>query len=251
MFDSESEHFTYTRIIQAPAEPVVEPVERLVATGGQWEGDFEYYYFETTSEGRFLYGMVNQGSTNRYDGSDRFDFEYDPSDGKFYDIGSCHPYLWGIDANKNGISAFPTTSNMQTHFWYNDSDNTLIFQFDNPYYVPPEPVERIVATAGNFSSTTDYYYFSTTSDGRYLYGLVDKDSTTRIAVGNATDWDVEYDPINGKFYDAGPKEPFKWGTDDTGANLSDVPTTANMETLYWYDDNGSLNFQIENPYYGA
>jgi len=43
MFDIETEHITYTRIVQTD-EPVVEHVERLVLTGGAWNGSYDYLY---------------------------------------------------------------------------------------------------------------------------------------------------------------------------------------------------------------
>jgi hypothetical protein len=91
---------------------------------------------------------------------------------------------------------------MQTLYFYDNGADYLRFQFDNPYYVaPPEPVERIEATAGAFSSTFVYVYFETTSDGQFLYGLVDKGSTSRNS--GSDEWDVAYDPSDGKFYDIG------------------------------------------------
>jgi len=114
---------------------------------------------------------------------------------------------------------------------------------------PPDPVMRLVATAGSWEGVFDYHYFGTTSEGRYLYGMVLEGSTNRH---NGDDvWDFEYDPSDGKFYDVGDNIPVKWGEDDTGATLLDFPTTANMETLYWYGDDGGLRFVSENPYYVA
>ena len=78
--------------------------------------------------------MVTQGSTDRLGGNDKWDVEYDPSDGKFYDVGSENPYKRGEDNTGTNSTAFPTTANMETHYWY-DSGGTLNFQFDNPYYV--------------------------------------------------------------------------------------------------------------------
>ena len=133
MFDGETEHFTYTRIIQAPVEPVVEPVERIVLTGGDWAGSYDYLYMETT-EGRYLYGLVSIGATARFQNSTRWDIEYDPNGSKFYDVGGKHPYTWGNDDTGTNLSDFPTRSNMPIHYWY-DPDGNFNFQFDNPYYV--------------------------------------------------------------------------------------------------------------------
>ena len=84
--------------------------------------------------------------------TDHWDFEYDPSDGKFYDIGQWYPHNWGIDANGTNLSNFPTTDpNMQTHYWYGD---TLYFQFDNPYYVAPS--YRYLAFYGEVGSAAEF-----------------------------------------------------------------------------------------------
>jgi hypothetical protein len=96
-------------------------------------------------------------------------------------------------------------------------------------------------------TTFDYYYFETTLDGHYLYGLVEKGDTTKL--GNS--YDVDYDPSDGKWHDAGGASPYKYGIDNTGTNLSDFPNEANMQTLYWYNNSGGLTFQFDNPYYVA
>ena len=165
-------------LVIPPADPVVEPVERLVATGGNYE-DFDYLYFETTLEGRYLYGLVSKGKTNRLNGLDVWDIEYDPRDGKFYDVGSNNPFQWGKDNTGTNLSAFPTATNLQTHYFYKE-DDSLNFQFNNPYYVAPdepvvEPVARIEATGGVFNGTHDYMYDETTPEGRFLNVLVTKD----------------------------------------------------------------------------
>jgi hypothetical protein len=116
------------------APPAPDPVERLVATGGNWQGSYDYYYLETTPEGRFLYGLVDEGSENTTsDGDDRY-IEYDPSDRKFHDIGSGPPNTWATDDTGTNLSDFPTQSNMPIHYWYKDT-GVFKFQFDNPYYV--------------------------------------------------------------------------------------------------------------------
>ena len=110
-----------------------EPVERLVATGGQWQDLNDFYYFETTAEGRYLYSLVDGGTTNKYSG---YDIEYDPYDGKFYDVGTANPVEWGSDNTGTNISVFPTDTNMPIHYWY-DANSKFYFQFDNPFYVAP------------------------------------------------------------------------------------------------------------------
>jgi hypothetical protein len=252
MFDSETEHFTYTRIIQAPPEPVVEPVERLVANGGSWYNRFDYLYVETTPEGRYLYGLVEKGSTARLNNDIFWDVEYDPSDNRFYDVGASNPYTWGIDDVGTNLSAFPTAGNMKTQYWYHENGD-LILQIDNPYYVAPvepvvEPVARLVATAGNWYNRFDYSYFETTSDGRCLYGLVHEGTDNRN--DGSDKWDVEYDPKKKK-NDVGPDNPYTWGQDNTSTNLLEFPTLSNMETHYWYKFDDDSRFQFENPYYVA
>jgi len=253
MFDGETEHFTYTRIVQSPA---VEPVERLVATGGNWEGTYDYLYMETTPEGQFLYGLGNKSGSSANSGSgwNAFYIKYDPNDGKFYDVGSSDPITWSTDANGTNLSAFPTAANIQTLYWY-QSDDVLVFVFTNPYYVAPpvdepdESFKRLVATGGNWQGSFDYYYFGTTSEGRYLYGLVNQGSTVRL---NGDDqYDIEYDPSDGKWYDVGSNTPTTWGIDETGTNLSSFPTNPNMPIQYWYYSDGTFKFQFDNPYYVA
>jgi hypothetical protein len=112
------------------------PVERIVITGGGYS-DFDFYYFGTTSESRYLYGLVEWGSTNRFAGKDIWDVKYDPSDGKWYDVGTANPYLWGEDDTVTNLLAFPTDPNMQTLYWYDEAGDTLKFHFENPYYVIP------------------------------------------------------------------------------------------------------------------
>ena len=244
--------------VEPPPEPVDEPDEsqkRIVGTGGDWNGSYEYLYFETTSDGRYLYELVQKGS-NDFPGYTS-DIKYDPSDGKFYDVGTGNPAKWGIDDSGTNLTNLPTSTNMQTHYWYNDAGDTLKFQFDNPFYVAvePEPVDepdesqkRFVATGGGWYGFNDYFYFGTTSQGRYLYGLVEKGLEDRNS--GSDQWDVEYDPSDKKFYDLGTSHPAQWSQYDTG-NLAAFPTDPNLETQYWYDSSGGLRFQFTNPYYVA
>jgi len=235
------------------APPVPEPDEsqkRLVGTGGGWTGAFEWLYFETTSEGRYLYGLVNKDTTTRYSPAD-YDVEYEPSDGKWHDVGTNKPSLWGIDDIGTNLSAFPTAPNMQTQYWYDDGGG-FRFQFNNPYYVAPpvdEPDEnkkRIVFTDGDWNGLYDYYYMETTAEGRYLYGLVDEGTTNTVSANN---FSVEYDPSDGKFYDVGGLDPYKWATDADGTGLSDFPTATNQGIYYLYNSGGDLKCQFENPFY--
>jgi len=253
MFDNETEHFTYTRMIQSD-EPVVEPVARIEATGGEYNVLYDYLYFGT-NDGRFLYGLVPKGSDNRRNGDDNWDVKYDPGDKKFHDIGSDIPHTWGEDNTGANLTSLPTPSNMETHYWYHENGN-FMFQFNNPYYVAPEPepvdepdesFKRLVATGGTWSESYDYFYFETTSEGRFLYGLVPKGTVDRN--NGKKVWDVEYDPSNMKFYDVGDVNPDKWGSDNTGTNISTFPTDPNMKTHYLYHENGNLYFQFDNPYY--
>jgi hypothetical protein len=230
-----------------PPEPD-ESQKRIVPTGGGWVGKYEYLYFSTTAEGRYYYDVVSKGKTTLIDSS--YAIEYDPSDGMFHDKGSNIPYQWGIDNTGTNLSNFPTTDpNMQTHYWYNNAGDELKFQFDNPFYVaPPVPDEnqkRLVPTAGSWANTHEYYYFETTTEGRFLYSRVTKNTKSK-----QDGYDVEYEPSSGIFHDVGSDNPYTWGIDNTGTNLSNFPTTdPNMQTHYWYGD--TLYFQFDNPYYVA
>jgi hypothetical protein len=127
-------------IIETPVVVVVIPAfdepresqKRLVATGGSYYGLYDYLYYGTNDD-RFLYGLVSIGESVRNNG---YDGEYDPSNGEFYDVGGFTPGNWASDADGTNLSAFPTTANMQTHYWY-DNATGFKFQFDNPYYVIP------------------------------------------------------------------------------------------------------------------
>ncbi len=291
----------------------------IQTTAGQWDGVHDYYYMETTANGRYLYSLVETGTANVVD--KLYDVEYDPSDLRWHnDEPTATPEQWdGINTGANK-SAFPTASNMETQYWYSPQEygGSLMFQFNDPYYVapaaffdflyltvtnnslavemdvtdvssgwtgtlynqttletitiaetfvettlnyadlsngdwvftatasdgveytsntvninytppPPEPDEsqkRIVSTGGDCEGEFDYYYFETTSGGRYLYGLVSSGSTNRRQGDDK--WDIEYDPSDGKFN-----------------------STANMPIHYWYTNNSDLFFQFENPYYVA
>jgi hypothetical protein len=115
------------------SDPNSVPVARIVATAGAWFQSYDYWYLETTPEGRFLYGLVSTGTVNILSNAE---VEYDPSDGKFYDVGPSDPSQWSQDDTGTNLAAFPTTSNMQTLYWFG-IDNYLEFQFDNPYYEAP------------------------------------------------------------------------------------------------------------------
>jgi len=314
----------------APPEPD-ENQKRIVATGGSWQGSYDYFYLETTAEGRYLYNLVNKGTTNTQ--ADDHRIAYDPSDGKFHDGGGATPGNWGADDTGTNLTVFPTLSNMPTHYFYDNSGGNLDLQFDNPYYVipvpeltfdginalnlvnipedatnvelfrdgvslgpllidgtaasvtigtsrsynvriyqviddvsyliietpvvvvvipvvePPEPVARIVPTGGSWYNAFDYLYFETTSDGRYLYGLVEKGYTNRLN-NNDDQYDIEYELSDGKFYDVGDNNPAKWGIDANGTNITAFPTQGNMPILYLFNEDGSnLHIQFDNPYY--
>ena len=118
-------------------EEEVAVAERLNATAGEWNGSWDFKYFETTTEGRYLYGLVNrtdESDVKRFIDSEQWDNEYDPSDKKFHDVGSDAPAKWGNDNSGTNISDFPTGANMPIHYWY-DSGGTMMIQFHNPYYV--------------------------------------------------------------------------------------------------------------------
>jgi hypothetical protein len=194
MFDNETEHFTYTRIFQSD-KAVVEPVARLVATGGSYENNYNYYYFGTTSEGRFLHGLVPKGTVDRFNGNSGFDVEYNPSDGKFGDVGSQNPSIWGQDNTGTNLTVFPTLSNMQTHYWY-DPNGNLNFQFDNPYYVappaPPLTKETNIALRATFEDATFYINPDTNISGSLS---IDENSfnvnTTEQIQGNSSGYKVD------------------------------------------------------------
>ena len=169
------------------------PKKRLVATGGSWETNRDYYYFETTPEGRYLYVLVDKCSTDRLLGADDWDIEYNPSDGKFYDVGSGQPHKWGFDDIGTNISAFPTLANMQTHYFYGSDSGSLRFQFTNPYHIAPEPGYKYIAFYGRSGSSNGWLYeleLSTTD------GLIDYNNPIPVnqitILGNALNSDPRW-----------------------------------------------------------
>ena len=132
--------------------------------------NFDYHYFGTTSRGRYLYGLVSEGSTTRFNGAASWDVSYDPNDDKWYDVGDNKPTKWGIDDTGTNVSVFPTNPNMQTLYWYNDDGSLLRFSFDNPYYVAPpapEPGYKYLGFYGRSGSSNGWLYELelTTTDG--------------------------------------------------------------------------------------
>ena len=131
-----SEGLIQFNIVETPPPEPLESQKRLVLTGGGWETSYDYYYFETTSIGQYVYGLVGKNDTNRNDGMDVWDLKYDPTNKKWYDVGSDTPAKWGIDGIGTNLKAFPTDPNMPIHYWYTEIGNFKI-QFNNPYYVAP------------------------------------------------------------------------------------------------------------------
>jgi len=312
---------------------LISPVQLIEPPGGSFFNVHDYKYFETTSEGRFLYGLINKGETERYLDGNLNDVEYDTIEKAWYgDVGSQFPKKWNIDDGEPLNDVWPTTPNLPIQFWYNANDS-LKFQFDDPYYeetdsiitsepiltqvnntytievigndlletkgwyfsingssfnfttdsiltrpfgedetsvsvtvqgtsgyeftasinlvyVEPEYFMRIVATGGNLYGNYDYLYSSTTPSGNYLYSLVNKDTENKVS-GNI--FDVEYNPVDKKFYDVGSNVPFKYAQPNSTGELilSPFPTAANLEIHRFYDDDDVLIFKFDNPYYVA
>ena len=117
----------------APVEPV-QPVQRITPTSGEWyDSNLEYYYFGTTN-GKYLYGLVDKDTSNRVGGADSWDVEYDISTGIFNDVGYSFPDKWNSTGDKSLVSDFPTASAIETHYWYDNNDPAnLKISFKNPY----------------------------------------------------------------------------------------------------------------------
>jgi len=142
-------------------------------------------------------------------------------------------------------------SNMENGNWvyHITGEQEFVSQiFTLNYIASVLPVQLIQPTGGNFFNVHDYKYFETKSDGRFLYGLINKGETERHLDGNVND--VEYDPIENAWYgDVGSQFPKKWNEND-GEILNDVwPTTANLPIQFWYNANESLQFQFDDPYF--
>jgi hypothetical protein len=87
-------------------------------------------------------------------------------------------------------------------------DQEFVSQIFTLNYIPHiPPVELIQPTGGILFNVHDYKYFETKSDGRFLYGLINKGETERHLDGNFND--VEYDTIEKVWYDVGIYFPKK------------------------------------------
>ena len=177
MFDSETEHFTYTRIVQTPT---VEPVEKLVGIDG-WNNAYDYLYFETTPDGRFLSSLVIKGETSRLNDSTQWDVEYDPGDKKFYDVGTSTPHKWGVDNTSTNLATFPTAANLETYCWYDDSGD-FKFRFDNPYYVAPPPLPPTTLAITKWTVNSDA---STPKRFEYQSSHIDNNPTNHVYIYQA------------------------------------------------------------------
>jgi hypothetical protein len=75
----------------------------------------------------------------------------------FYDVGDSTPATWGSDNTGTNLSDFPTAANMPIQYWHSPSSSSK-FQFDNPYYVAPEPGYRYLAFYGETASGFGWFY---------------------------------------------------------------------------------------------
>jgi len=151
------------------------PVQLIQPTGGNFFNAHNYKYCETTSEGRFLYGLINKGETERHLDGNLNDVEYDPIEKAWYgDVGSQIPKKWNEDDGEPLYDVWPTTPNLPIQFWYN-SNESLQFQFDDPYYettdsiITSEPIitqvnnTYTIEVIGNDLLETEGWYFSINS----------------------------------------------------------------------------------------
>jgi len=112
----------------------VVPVQLIQPTGGNFFNVHDYKYFETKPSGRFLYGLINKGETERHLDGNLNDVEYDPIEKTWYgDVGSQFPKQWNEDDGEPLCDVWPTTPNLPIQFWYNAAES-LQFQFDDPYF---------------------------------------------------------------------------------------------------------------------
>jgi len=61
---------------------------------------------------------------------------------------------------------------------------------------------------------------------------------------------VSYDPNGRMWYDIGAFSPYSWGDSSTGVEQS-FPTTANLQTQYFFLSDGSLAMSFVDPYYSG
>jgi len=75
-------------------DPPIPPVQLIEPTGGTFFTVHDLKYFETTPSGRFLYGLINKGETERHLGGNLNDVEYDTIEKRWYDVGIFFPKKW-------------------------------------------------------------------------------------------------------------------------------------------------------------
>ena len=112
-----SEIFTLNYVAPIP------PVQLIQPTGGTFFGVHDYKYFQTTPSGRFLYGLVNKGKTERHLDGNLNDVEYDAIEKVWYDVGINFPKKWNENDGEPLYDVWPTTPKLPIQFWYNDNDS--------------------------------------------------------------------------------------------------------------------------------
>jgi len=97
-------------------DPPIPPVQLIQPTGGTFFNVHDYKYFETTPAGRFLYGLINKGETERHLDCNLNDVEYDTIEKVWYDVGIFFPKKWNIDDGQPLHDVWPTTANLPIQF---------------------------------------------------------------------------------------------------------------------------------------
>jgi len=120
-------------------DPPIPPVQLIKPTGGTSFNVHDYKYFETSPSGRFLYGLINKGETERHLDGNLNDVEYDTIEKSWYDVGIFFPNKWNVDDGEPLYDVWHTTANLPIQFWYNANDS-LQFQFDDPYYATTDSI---------------------------------------------------------------------------------------------------------------
>ena len=181
--------------------PPIPPVGLIEPTGGTFFSVNDYKYFETTSAGRFLYGLINQGETERVPAGTLNDVEYDTITRKWYDVGFFFPTKWNEDDGEPLYSVWPTTANLPIQFWYNSADS-LQFQFDNPYFASIMTDDPILTQSGDTYTiepvgdnleTLGWYYsingsaFNYTTDATQTRSFTVSQTVTVVVQGTSGD----------------------------------------------------------------
>jgi len=80
-----------------PDMPPSEANKRIVATGGNFYGDFDYLYSHTSPSENYVYSLVVINTDTLTISGHDYDVEYNPVDKTFQDVGTNAPFNYSSD----------------------------------------------------------------------------------------------------------------------------------------------------------